>query len=83
MLHASGAPLGSSLDELNLSRPDLMRGRIVRAGEDAPQESVRMVQELTDVFRGLAQGIYVMPAFHRFDLAAEGIDHARSVAPAR
>lgn len=59
--------------------PEAVRRRVVRAGEGAPQEGVRMAQELTEALIPLAQGIYVMPAFHRYDLAAEVIDHARSL----
>ena len=58
--------------------PEGVRGRIARSGEGAPEEGIRLAQELTEALRGVAQGIYLMPAFHRYDLAAEVVDHARS-----
>jgi homocysteine S-methyltransferase len=48
--------------------------RIEKAGEDAPREGVRIAGELIDRIRPWGQGIYLMPAFGRYDLAAEIID---------
>jgi len=40
----------------------------------APEEGVRIAQELLRDIRGLAQGAYIIPAFGRYELAAEVID---------
>lgn len=48
--------------------------RLEAAGEDAPQEGIRIAQELIAQFREWAQGIYLMPAFNRYDLAAEIVE---------
>jgi hypothetical protein len=43
---------------------------------------VRLAQGLIESLRETAQGIYLMPAFHRFDLAAEVVEFAQALAPA-
>ncbi len=50
--------------------------RLEAAGDDAPQEGVRIAQELIGQIREWAQGIYLMPAFNRYDLAAEIVEYA-------
>jgi len=62
--------------------PDDVRRRIAEAGADAPQVGVHLAQELVESLAGLAQGIYLMPAFHHYDLAAEVIEHVRARVPA-
>jgi methionine synthase I (cobalamin-dependent)/5,10-methylenetetrahydrofolate reductase len=57
--------------------PAAVRRRIERAGPDAAAEGVRVAQELVLGLKGIARGIYLMPAFQRYDLAAEVIDFAR------
>jgi homocysteine S-methyltransferase len=57
--------------------PDAVRNRIRRAGEDAPQEGVRMAQGLLAELHGVIQGVYLMPAFNHFDLVAEIIEAIR------
>jgi homocysteine S-methyltransferase len=47
------------------------------AEEKAPQEGVRIALELIEQMKGWAGGIYLMPAFGRYDLAAEVVDGAR------
>ncbi len=59
--------------------PDAARERMRRAGEDGPQEGVRMAQELLAELYDLVQGVYLMPAFNRFDLAAEIIEAVRNL----
>jgi methionine synthase I (cobalamin-dependent)/5,10-methylenetetrahydrofolate reductase len=61
--------------------PDAARERMHRAGKDAPQEGVRMARELLAELHDLAQGVYLMPAFNRFDLVAEVIEVTRPVSP--
>jgi homocysteine S-methyltransferase len=48
------------------------------AGDAGPAEGVRMAQELLEDLRGVAQGVYLMPPFGRYDLAAEIIDSVRA-----
>lgn len=57
-----------------ISIPDDIRKRIEAAGDDGPHEGVRIAVELIEQIRPWAQGIYLMPAFNRYDLAAEIIE---------
>lgn len=57
-----------------ISIPDTILKRIEDAGDDAPLEGVRIAQELVRAVRGLVQGLYIIPAFGRYELAAEVID---------
>ena len=45
--------------------------RLARVGDDAPQEGVRIAIETIGEVMLWAQGIYLMPAFNRYNLAAE------------
>jgi len=45
--------------------------RLAQAGDDAPQEGVRIAIETIGAVMLWAQGIYLMPAFNRYDLAAD------------
>ncbi len=54
--------------------PERMQKRLAQAGEKAPQEGVRMALELIDQMKTWARGIYLMPAFNRYDLAAEVVE---------
>jgi len=54
--------------------PDAIRARIDAAGSDGPQEGVRIAIELIEAVRPWAQGVYIIPAFGRYDLAAEIIE---------
>ena len=57
--------------------PEDIRERIESAGEAAPQEGVRIAAELVEGIKDWGQGIYIMPAFGRYDLAAEIIEATR------
>ncbi|MBL8120131.1 MAG: bifunctional homocysteine S-methyltransferase/methylenetetrahydrofolate reductase [Anaerolineae bacterium] len=57
-----------------ISIPDSLMKRIEDAGENAPNEGVRIAQELLRDIQGLVQGAYIIPAFGRYELAAEVID---------
>ena len=59
--------------------PDSVRDHIRRAGAEAPEEGVRLAKGLVESLMGAAQGVYLMPAFHRFDLAADLIDFVKSL----
>jgi homocysteine S-methyltransferase len=52
---------------------DIMK-RIEDAGDDAPQVGVRVAQELVRGMRDFVQGAYIIPAFGKFELAAQVID---------
>jgi homocysteine S-methyltransferase len=48
--------------------------RLREAGEKAPQEGVRIALELIEQMQPWAAGIYLMPAFNRYDLAADIVE---------
>lgn len=58
--------------------PDTLQERMREAGEKAPQEGVRIALELIAQMREWARGIYLMPQFNRYDLAAEIIEASQS-----
>lgn len=60
-----------------ISIPEPVRRRITDAGSAAAAAGVTMALELIDALRGVVQGIYLMPPFSRFDLAAEIIEAVR------
>jgi len=51
--------------------------RIRKAGENAPNEGIQVCLELIEQMRAWISGIYLMPAFHRYDIAAEIIEACR------
>jgi len=57
--------------------PQATRARIEAAGEQAPIEGVKIAVELTEQIMAWGQGIYIMPAFGRYDLAAEIVEAVR------
>lgn len=54
--------------------PDTILKRIEDAGENAPREGVHIAQELLVTLRSLVQGVYVVPSYGHYELAAEVID---------
>ena len=48
--------------------------RIRSAGEKSHEEGVRIAVELIGQMKGHVQGAYIMPAFNRYDLAAEIVE---------
>lgn len=54
--------------------PDEARARIESAGEDAAKVGVELAVNLIRDIKSWAHGIYMMPQFHRYDLAAEIIE---------
>jgi homocysteine S-methyltransferase len=70
--HRHAAFLHNEVPGINI--PDPLQERLRQAGEQAPWEGVRIAQDLIGRMRPFAQGIYLMPAFNRFDLAAEVIE---------
>jgi homocysteine S-methyltransferase len=63
--------------------PPAVRERIGRAGSASAGEGVRLAAELLEDLAVDVQGIYLMPAFQRYDLAAEVVDLARRLATGR
>jgi len=53
--------------------------RMNRASERGAHEGIQIATDLIGQLRPVAQGIYLMPAFNRFDYAAEIIENARKV----
>ena len=54
-----------------ISIPEQIHERLRLAGEDGAKVGVKIAEELVDEIRGFAQGIYIMPQFNRYDIAAE------------
>jgi homocysteine S-methyltransferase len=53
---------------------DEARERMRLAGPDGRREGVTMAQELLQQLRPLVQGVYLMPSFGRYEVAAEVLD---------
>jgi homocysteine S-methyltransferase len=60
-----------------ISIPEAMQQRIRQASEAAQREGVRIALDLVEQMRDWAAGIYIMPQFNRYDLAAEIIEGVR------
>jgi methionine synthase / methylenetetrahydrofolate reductase(NADPH) len=54
--------------------PEELLRRMEAAGDDAPREGVRIALELIARIRPFTQGLYIMPAFGRYDLVAEIVE---------
>jgi len=52
----------------------LARERMRKAGADGRQEGVKMAQELLAELRPYARGVYLMPSFGRYEVAAEVLE---------
>jgi homocysteine S-methyltransferase len=57
--------------------PDSIHKRMVNAGEDGAREGIRLAVELIGQLKSLSGGVYLMPAFNRFDYAAEIIEASK------
>ena len=57
--------------------PDKIQGRISKAGDGSAKEGVRIALDLIGQIRSFAAGIYLMPAFNRYDLAVQIIDQIK------
>lgn len=60
-----------------ISIPDFAFKQMADAGEHGAAAGVKLAAELARTLNGLAQGIYLMPAFGRYDHAAEIIEAIR------
>jgi methionine synthase / methylenetetrahydrofolate reductase(NADPH) len=59
--------------------PEHARDLLRKAGERAAAEGLRMAIDLVAALREAAAGIYLMPQFQRFDLAADVVEAVRRV----
>lgn len=60
-----------------ISIPPTIRQRIAAGGDKAARVGIEIAIELALAAKTFAQGIYLMPAFSRFDYAAEIIENVR------
>jgi methionine synthase I (cobalamin-dependent)/5,10-methylenetetrahydrofolate reductase len=60
-----------------ISISDEILQRLRDAGDRSPQEGVRIAVEMIERIRQWASGVYLMPAFNRYDLAADIIEQVR------
>lgn len=61
--------------------PERIQQRMDAAGEQAAREGIEIAIELIEQIRSFGQGVYLMPAFNRFDYAAEIIERIRLTEP--
>ncbi len=59
--------------------PDDVRDRMRKAGDDGEAEGLALARDFVAQLRERAAGIYLMPPFERFDLAAEVVEAARTL----
>jgi homocysteine S-methyltransferase len=57
--------------------PDEIKERISKAGDKSALEGVRIAVELVERMRSFASGVYLMPAFNRYDLAVQVVDQIK------
>ncbi len=57
--------------------PEAIRTRMENSGNDGIKEGIRINKELVEQIKQWAQGVYIMPQFNRYDVAAEMIDSVR------
>jgi 5,10-methylenetetrahydrofolate reductase len=62
-----------------ISIPEDILRRMDQAADGGPREGIRIASELIAQVRSFAAGVYLMPAFNRFDYAAEILDTAVTV----
>lgn len=58
--------------------PGAIITRLEAAGEESPQEGVKIAQEIALQLRERVAGLYLMPQFRRYDLVAEVIEAVRA-----
>lgn len=61
-----------------VSIPEPIRIRMTNAGGEGVREGIRITTELVEQIKAWAQGIYIMPQFNRYDVAAEMIDAVKT-----
>ena len=65
-----------------ISVPEKVQDHMRRAGGQAAREGIQLAIDLAAGLRGMANGVYLIPAFNHFDYAAEIIEGIRQTAPA-
>ncbi|MEW6241046.1 MAG: bifunctional homocysteine S-methyltransferase/methylenetetrahydrofolate reductase [Chloroflexota bacterium] len=60
-----------------ISIPEEAIARMEAAGENAGKVGVELAVELIQKVKPWAQGVYIMPQFHRFDLVAEIVERVK------
>jgi methionine synthase / methylenetetrahydrofolate reductase(NADPH) len=60
-----------------ISISDPILDRMEKVGEKSEMEGVAIAAEMVEQMRDYTQGVYIMPAFGRYDLAAEIIDRIK------
>jgi 5,10-methylenetetrahydrofolate reductase len=58
--------------------PEPVRERMRRAGENGLEEGITLARELMDAARGRVRGVYLMPSFGRYDVAAQLLRELRT-----
>ena len=58
--------------------PDAVRQRMREAGENGLAEGAAIAREIVAAARGGVQGVYLIPAFNRYDVAAELVEELQS-----
>ena len=53
----------------DITIPDVLRDRMVKAGEQGAVEGVNIAKEFLKEAKSMVQGVYIMPPFNRFDMA--------------
>jgi len=61
-----------------ISIPEEAIARMEAAGDDATKVGVELAVELIQKVKPWAQGVYIMPQFHRFDLVAEIVEKVKT-----
>ena len=59
--------------------PEEMLDRIRAAGEESAQEGIKIAVEQIQQIKAWGQGIYLMPPFNRFDMAAEIVERVKEL----
>jgi homocysteine S-methyltransferase len=62
-----------------ISIPERILNRMSSAGDLAPREGICIALELIEQMKSWSSGIYLMPAFNRYDLAAEVVEGCRKL----
>ena len=60
-----------------ISIPERLRARMTAAGDAGSAEGMRIALDLLVELREVVQGVYLMPPFSRYDLAADIIQQVR------
>jgi homocysteine S-methyltransferase len=58
--------------------PDEIKVRMRKAGENSAREGIKIAVELIETLRSEIHGVYLMPAFNRFDYVSEIIESVKS-----